>query len=850
MRNVLFFLIFSMMSLSAGSAPVSQEQALRIARDFCWQRTQVSVRASGFQPQSSPVYVCYRKTATTVRSAGNRQVCYYVFNIEGNNGFVMVAGDDRARKVLAYGNVGTFNPENLPQPCAGWLQGYEAEMSALLEHPDVQPVSVVASTRFSITPVAPMLKSRWGQTSPYNLSCPTDGKAGNGARCVVGCTATAAAQIMYYHKYPERPSGAVDYYDSAQEVQRFMDFDTRPAFDWANMLPAYAGVEATDMQCQAVAGLMECVGHAAHMAYSSGTSISYHKTAAEALFTYFGYDRNMRRYERTYLTEQEWTDILTEELQAGRPVFYDGRNTGGGHSFVCDGYDGNGMFHFNWGWEGMADGYYVLSALAPEMQGVGGTNGDYTFAQVMECGIRPPSPESRPQDDPLVMTAVYTMDRDQKFEMNGTLVAGRTEQAGFYLYCRNIGHTMFRGDLCVAIETGNSLLTVGEPESVQVAADGSNVGRSWWLRLDGLSEGTYKASFYSRMAGNDNWVRLSAGQRSCSDYRITVTSASVTLEPLQPVVRVRIDDALSFTPLYAGFVKNVSFPIYNEGDVRLDGPVGLYLRTADSGEVLGIFSHRVFCEPGESTDVPVSINLEGYPAGDYQLVPFYCSATAWNAEPVEGNLIQVGDAIPVSVTAMPQIIIEADAGGYVLDKKTGTVSVSLFQPSSLRPWKGRVEARVYRKGIVSGAQGEDTGLRLYSEEMEMLKPSSKTCMLYAEDIALPVGNGYEIVFYLDNGYDMPLYAGNLTIVDTGTDVSEQKLSGLNLTWNSGRSELHIVSDSPLRSLSFFSLSGRIQLELRCGGMERTVEAGMLPSGLYLLKTETEKGSDVRKILIP
>lgn len=158
----------------------------------------------------------------------------------------------------------------------------------------------------------------------------------------------------------------------------------------------------------------------------------------------------------------------------------------------------------------------------------------------------------------------------------------------------------------------------------------------------------------------------------------------------------------------------------------------------------------------------------------------------------------------------------------MLDKKTGTVSVSLFQPSSLRPWKGRVEARVYRKGVVPGAQGEDTGLRLYSEEVEMLKPSSKTCMLYAEDIALPVGNGYEIVFYLDNGYDMPLYAGNLTIVDTGTDVSEQKLSGLSLTWNSGRSELHIVSDSPLRSLSFFSLSGRIQLELRCGGMERTV----------------------------
>lgn len=851
MRNVLLFFLLFCLNLSVGASPVSQEQAFRIVRDFCRRQTLPLMRSLGLQPQSSPVYVCYRKTETTVRSAGSKQVCYYVFNLTDENGFVIVAGDDRARQVLAYSDTGSFEPDRLPLSCAGWLQNYEAEMSELLAQPEARPVSVAGTTRYSSAVVAPMLATRWGQDAPYNLNCPVDGKTGNDARCVVGCTATAVAQIMYYHKYPERPSGSVDYYDTAQELQRFMDFDARPAFDWNNMLPVYDGVSSTEEQQYAVAALMECAGYAARMAYSSVTSIAYHKTAAEAMFTYFGYDRNMRRYERTYLTEQEWTDILTEELQAGRPVFYDGRNTEAGHSFVCDGYDGNGMFHFNWGWRGLADGYYVLSALAPEMQGIGGSSDVYTFAQVMECGIQPASSDSRPQSDPLVLTALYTMDRDYNYNMNGSLVANRTDLYGFYLYCRNIGHTAFSGDLCISIEMEDGMRIVGTPEHVEVPADNSNKGCRWWLHLDGLSEGAYKASFYSRMDGTDDWVKLSAGQRGCSDYTITLNTETVSLVPLTPEVSFRIEDGFSFAPLYAGYAKTVYLPIYNDGEVRIDGPVGVCLKKADDDTILGIFSHRVFCEPGERVEVPLSLNLSGYKAGDYLLVPVCCASAGWNAVLSESNLLPVGDTISVTVASMPQIIVEGGAEGYVLDKKTGALSVTLFQPSSLRPWSGRVVARVYKKSNISGGQSEDTGLRLYSEEVEMLRPSTKSCMLYAEDVNLSVGDDYEIIFYLDNGYDIPLSIGSLSVIDTGMGVREQMLPGLTLTWDAGRSELRIVSDSPIADVSLFGLSGYKAVGKRCGGNTvETLAVGGLRSGLYLLKTATGKGTDVRKIMIP
>jgi hypothetical protein len=39
----------------------------------------------------------------------------------------------------------------------------------------------------------------------------------------------------------------------------------------------------------------------------------------------------------------------------------------GGHSFVCDGYQGD-YFHFNWGWGGACDGYYYLHDLTPGLR--------------------------------------------------------------------------------------------------------------------------------------------------------------------------------------------------------------------------------------------------------------------------------------------------------------------------------------------------------------------------------------------------------------------------------------------------------------------------------------------------
>ena len=73
-------------------------------------------------------------------------------------------------------------------------------------------------------------------------------------------------------------------------------------------------------------------------------------------------------------TYDNWIDLIYNELYQGRPVVYGGEGTDVGHEFVCDGYmyEGGDLFHINWGWGGMSDGYFVLSVLNPDEQGIGG----------------------------------------------------------------------------------------------------------------------------------------------------------------------------------------------------------------------------------------------------------------------------------------------------------------------------------------------------------------------------------------------------------------------------------------------------------------------------------------------
>ncbi len=280
--------------------------------------------------------------------AGN----YYVFNSEGG-GWAVVAADDRVpQAVLAYSPTGTFDAVNIPDAVKGLLDGYAAEVEALGRHN-----AVIAPRHTPGRSVAPLLgETAWAQGYPFNLMCPVV----DGQRCVTGCVNTAISQIMYFHQYPAVGRGSHTYTTGGLTLSA--DF-SKSVYRWDLMKPVYNyyGSDGDSEESKnAVALLLRDCGIANSTNYGTGESGASLNTPG--LIDYFGYDRSLRHLERNNCTRDYYEETLRAELDAGRPVHYEGGSSGGGHAFVCDGYDSEGYFHFNFGWGQGSSGYYLTSA--------------------------------------------------------------------------------------------------------------------------------------------------------------------------------------------------------------------------------------------------------------------------------------------------------------------------------------------------------------------------------------------------------------------------------------------------------------------------------------------------------
>lgn len=322
------------------------------------------------------------KLAYTV-DADNFNSCY-IFNRGTDNGFLVVAADDAVTPLLGYSERGSFDPENIPANMKAFLDGYTAEIRWASTHPD-RIRSRKASPERAV--VSPICTTTWSQSEPYNLDCPIMG----GYRAVTGCVATAMAQIMKAHNWPKKGVGSNSYtvkYDGTN-YDVSSDFSAH-TYDWDNMADAYpSSTSGTAAQRAAVAQLMYDCGVSVNMAYSPYASGADGTMASLALVNNFNYDKGMRQLFRDNYYLNEWNDLAYAEVAAGRPTLVCGSNSEGGHAFVCDGYSSDDYFHINWGWNGMSDGYFLLSVLDPEQQGIGGSSDGYSNGQRMTIGIQP-----------------------------------------------------------------------------------------------------------------------------------------------------------------------------------------------------------------------------------------------------------------------------------------------------------------------------------------------------------------------------------------------------------------------------------------------------------------------------
>lgn len=318
---------------------------------------------------------------------------YYVFPFGENKGFAIISGDDDMPEIVGYADHGTYDANNMPAAMAAFLNNYRATIEAMKQG-NASAIKNIAEAKAlranntrATTAVSPLLGDiKWNQSEPYNNMCP---KYDGTNLSATGCVATAMAQVMMYWKYPKELKADINKYETYTHKLTIAGETKGQKYDWDNMLPTYTNNNYTQTQANAVAKLMLHCGKAVEMDYGeeSGANVTPGRLAK-----YFGYDSDlMLDLMRSCFTLAEWTAIIDKELQAKRPILYSGRTTNGGHQFVCDGSDGNGLYHINWGWGGYQDGYFDITILNPGQGGIGAGNvtDGYNRGCDMIIGIQP-----------------------------------------------------------------------------------------------------------------------------------------------------------------------------------------------------------------------------------------------------------------------------------------------------------------------------------------------------------------------------------------------------------------------------------------------------------------------------
>lgn len=317
--------------------------------------------------------------------AGTTAGCY-LFNLAQDCGWVIVSRNSGACPVLAYSSEGSLDSLQLPCNMRAWIEEYDHQQAWMAQE-EGQDGDEPA---YTWPDISPMLTTQWGQKAPYNMMLPmicNNDNPDGWLPAVTGCVCTAICQVLYYHRWPETTLKPITYDvpDTLKEIlarQYSFELEELPvtSFDWDKMKNEYTEDDTSDSAWE-VAKLMRYVGQAVPIAYGPSGSNGYFREST--LTDYFGFSDSLRLVRDFLFNHDEWEATVYEELSEGRPVL----TTASSHSFVCDGYQGDGFFHFNWGWNGWGNGYYKTSAMV--ITHPDGRCYDYGRFHEILIGVRP-----------------------------------------------------------------------------------------------------------------------------------------------------------------------------------------------------------------------------------------------------------------------------------------------------------------------------------------------------------------------------------------------------------------------------------------------------------------------------
>ena len=501
--EILIFLLAIAAPLNAEKVDVSQ--AKNIARNFLYNKS---------------VSKLYKKAITNdlrlthTEYYGNTPL-YYVFDIQ-SGGFIITSADTRANDILAYVDKGSYITESLPDNMRWWLGEYAREIKAVCALPE-EDVKKQRTTKAAKAEITPLLKTEWAQNTPYNKFCHYTTGTSN-AEAPTGCGAVAMAQIMYYHKWPEKGVGSNSYNYTininGQQVRQYQESNFgEHTYNWNEMLADYSK-GYTEEQADAVAQLMHDCGVAINSLFMPVETGSSNGNIRFAMSDFFRYSVFASPAYRDAMEDAEWDELIYNDLSSGLPVFYSGTlRNGAGHAFVCDGYK-DGLYHINWGWSGTGNGYYNISgsdALRPYNSGTGSYMeiDGYKYNQYIVTGIKPiKEAEGAVSQGPLTLSPGSATHNDE------ITIAG------------NILNTLSNYDVSFAIEVQD--VATDETKLVGMTDYGIYPGevenKLSFHAADIPQDGTFEVRpVYQLVGGQSGWHRINTNDGRGNVFELTIT---------------------------------------------------------------------------------------------------------------------------------------------------------------------------------------------------------------------------------------------------------------------------------------------------------------------------------------
>ncbi|MCF8297943.1 MAG: thiol protease/hemagglutinin PrtT [Saprospiraceae bacterium] len=369
----IFFTLILICSFSSFAAYVPIGQARSIAKNAFYEKL------SAYKDISYSEIVFSQEFTINY----NNEVVYYAFNLDEENGYIVVAAEDRVHPILSYAFEGNYSLNGYAPAFYDWMEMYSKQIYHIISNnfpgtSEIDEQWIYYSNRntnlskSTSKDVGPLVTTKWDQDCYYNTACPA-AAAGPCGYVLTGCVATSMAQFINYHEYPKKGSGS-NSYNAGSYGTLSADFGST-TYNYKSM-PDQLTAENAE-----VAKLMYHCGVAVEMNYGPYGSGAQSSIARDALVNYFNYSPSTFYGERSSYTDLQWKILIRADLINSRPLMYRGQGSGG-HAFICDGFQYPDHFHFNWGWSGSGDGYFFISALNP-------SSGNFTQNQAAICNALP-----------------------------------------------------------------------------------------------------------------------------------------------------------------------------------------------------------------------------------------------------------------------------------------------------------------------------------------------------------------------------------------------------------------------------------------------------------------------------